>query len=78
YQKAPLELPTYTRFEFTRRHVDKHHPLSPFVVLDRERCIHCKRCVRYFEEIPGDEVLDFIERGVHTFIGTMDFGLPSG
>ncbi|MCS7218891.1 MAG: NADH-quinone oxidoreductase subunit NuoG [Thermus sp.] len=78
YQKEPLELPVYTRFEFTRRHVDKHHPLSPFVVLDRERCIHCKRCVRYFEEVPGDEVLDFIERGVHTFIGTMDFGLPSG
>ncbi|MEN2982126.1 MAG: NADH-quinone oxidoreductase subunit NuoG [Thermus sp.] len=78
YQKEPLELPVYTRFEFTRRHVDKHHPLSPFVVLDRERCIHCKRCVRYFEEVPGDEVLDFIERGGHTFIGTMDFGLPSG
>ncbi len=78
YQKDPLSLPVYTRFEFTRRHVDKHHPLSPFIVLDRERCIHCKRCVRYFEEVPGDEVLDFIERGVHTFIGTMDFGLPSG
>ncbi len=78
YQKEPLALPVYTRFEFTRRHVDKHHPLSPFIVLDRERCIHCKRCVRYFEEVPGDEVLDFIERGVHTFIGTMDFGLPSG
>ncbi|KHG66055.1 NADH-quinone oxidoreductase [Thermus sp. 2.9] len=78
YQKNPLELPVYTRFEFTRRHEDKHHPLSPFVILDRERCIHCKRCVRYFEEIPGDEVLDFIERGVHTFIGTLDFGLPSG
>ncbi|GAA6757517.1 NADH-quinone oxidoreductase subunit NuoG [Thermus oshimai] len=78
YQENPLALPVYTRFEFTRRHVDKHHPLSPYIVLDRERCIHCKRCVRYFEEIPGDEVLDFIERGVHTFIGTMDFGLPSG
>lgn len=31
YQKSPLQPPTYTRFEFTRRHVDKHHPLSPFV-----------------------------------------------
>ncbi|AEB11262.1 molybdopterin-dependent oxidoreductase [Marinithermus hydrothermalis] len=71
------ELPVYTRYEFTRRHTDKHHPLSPFITLDRERCIHCKRCVRYFEEIPGDEVLDFIERGVHTFIGTADYGLPS-
>lgn len=77
YQPDPMELPMYTRFEFTRRHEDKHHALSDFVVLDRERCIHCKRCVRYFEEIPGDEVLDFIERGVHTFIGTDDKGLPS-
>lgn len=77
YQPNSQELPMYTRFEFTRRHEDKHHALSDFVVLDRERCIHCKRCVRYFEEIPGDEVLDFIERGVHTFIGTDDKGLPS-
>ncbi|GIW27589.1 MAG: NADH-quinone oxidoreductase subunit 3 [Meiothermus sp.] len=77
YQPDPMELPMYTRFEMTRRHVDKHHPLSPFIVLDRERCIHCKRCVRYFEEIPGDEVLDFIERGVHTFINSEDDGLPS-
>ena len=77
YQPDPMELPLYTRFELTRRHVDKHHALSPFIVLDRERCIHCKRCVRYFEEIPGDEVLDFIERGVHTFISGEDDGLPS-
>ncbi|MCX7601390.1 MAG: molybdopterin-dependent oxidoreductase [Meiothermus sp.] len=77
YQPNPMELPLYTRFEMTRRHVDKHHALSPFIVLDRERCIHCKRCVRYFEEIPGDEVLDFIERGVHTFINSEDDGLPS-
>lgn len=77
YQPDPMELPMYTRFEMTRRHVDKHHSLSPFIVLDRERCIHCKRCVRYFEEIPGDEVLDFIERGVHTFINSEDDGLPS-
>jgi NADH-quinone oxidoreductase subunit G len=70
YQPDRSELPLYTRFTFTRRHVDKHHPLSPFIILDRERCIHCKRCVRYFEEVPGDEVLDFIERGVHTFISS--------
>jgi len=77
YHPNPMELPLYTRYEMTRRHVDKHHALSEFIVLDRERCIHCKRCVRYFEEVPGDEVLDFIERGVHTFISTEDDGLPS-
>jgi len=66
-----------SRFEFDKRHQEKHHALSELITLDRERCIHCKRCVRYFEEVPGDEVLDFIERGGHTYIGTVDEGLPS-
>jgi NADH-quinone oxidoreductase subunit G len=66
-----------SRFVFDKRHNEKHAQLSPLVTLDRERCIHCKRCVRYFEEIPGDEVMDFIERGGHTFIGSAEVGLPS-
>ncbi|HLV13053.1 MAG TPA: NADH-quinone oxidoreductase subunit NuoG [Trueperaceae bacterium] len=66
-----------SRFEFDKRHNEKHHALSELITLDRERCIHCKRCVRYFEEVPGDEVLDFIERGSHTYIGTAEAGLPS-
>jgi len=66
-----------SRFDFDKRHQEKHHPLSELITLDRERCIHCKRCVRYFEEVPGDSVLDFIERGGHTYIGTLDDGLPS-
>ncbi|ACO45351.1 NADH-quinone oxidoreductase subunit NuoG [Deinococcus deserti] len=67
-----------SRYGFDRRHAEKHYPLSDFVVLDQERCIHCKRCVRYFEEVPGQEVLDFIERGGHTFIDTEEGGLPVG
>src|SRR5690625_482695 len=66
-----------SRFEFDKRHQEKHAALSELITLDRERCIHCKRCVRYFEEVPGDEVLDFINRGGHTFIGTEGEGLPS-
>ncbi|WP_414656984.1 NADH-quinone oxidoreductase subunit NuoG [Deinococcus sp. VB343] len=67
-----------SRYGFDRRHADKHYPLSDFVILDQERCIHCKRCVRYFEEVPGQEVLNFIERGGHTFIDTQEGGLPTG
>lgn len=67
-----------SRYGFDRRHADKHYPLSEFIILDQERCIHCKRCVRYFEEVPGQEVLDFIERGGHTFIDTQEGGLPTG
>jgi len=66
-----------SRFVFDKRHQEKHHALSPLITLDRERCIHCKRCVRYFEEVPGDAVLDFIERGGHTYIGSAEEGLPS-
>ncbi|WP_104990192.1 NADH-quinone oxidoreductase subunit NuoG [Deinococcus sp. NW-56] len=67
-----------SRYGFDRRHADKHYALSDFIILDQERCIHCKRCVRYFEEVPGQEVLDFIERGGHTFIDTEEGGLPVG
>lgn len=66
-----------SRFVFDKRHQEKHHALSELITLDRERCIHCKRCVRYFEEVPSDEVLDFIDRGGHTYIGTVEQGLPS-
>jgi len=66
-----------SRFEFDKRHFDKHYPLSELITLDRERCIQCKRCVRYFEEVPGDEILDFIDRTSHTYIDTADAGLPN-
>src|SRR5690554_5733691 len=65
-----------SRFQFAKRQSEKHHPLSELITLDRERCIHCKRCVRFFEEVPGNEVLDFIERGGHTYIGTAEESLP--
>jgi len=73
YQYGPSE----SRFVFDKRHQEKNHPLSELISLDRERCIHCKRCIRYFEEIPGDQVLDFIERGGHTYVATAEEGLPS-
>ncbi|MEX2536927.1 MAG: NADH-quinone oxidoreductase subunit NuoG [Trueperaceae bacterium] len=66
-----------SRFQFDKRHLEKHAALSELITLDQERCIHCKRCVRYFEEVPGDEVLDFIDRGGHTYIDSVEDGLPS-
>lgn len=66
-----------SRFEFDKRHLEKHHPLSELITLDRERCIHCKRCIRFFEEVPNDEVLNFIERGAHTYIESVEPQLAS-
>ncbi len=46
-----------------KMHLDKHYPLGDLIFLDRERCIQCARCVRFQEEIVGDDVLAFHERG---------------
>ncbi len=46
-----------------KMHLAKHVPLGDLIYLDRERCIQCARCTRFCEEIAGDEVLAFHERG---------------
>ena len=61
-----------TRFTEDKRTFDKPVPISTQVLLDRERCISCTRCVRTSEEIAGDAFIDFIERGPGQFIGTAE------
>ncbi len=61
-----------TRFTEAKREFDKPVPISTQVLLDRERCISCTRCVRTSEEIAGDGFIDFIERGPRQFIGTAE------
>jgi NADH-quinone oxidoreductase subunit G len=41
----------------------KHVPLGELIYLDRERCIQCARCTRFQDELVGDDVLAFHERG---------------
>ena len=43
--------------------LDKHVPLGDLIYLDEERCIQCARCIRFQDEIVGDDVLGFHERG---------------
>ena len=43
--------------------LEKHFPLGDLIFLDQERCIQCARCVRFQDEIVGDDVLAFHERG---------------
>ncbi len=59
-----------TRFVEDKREFDKPVPISTQVLLDRERCISCTRCVRTSEEIAGDDFIEFIERGPDQYIGT--------
>lgn len=44
-------------------HNEKTVPLSPLIMLDRERCIQCARCIRFQDEIAGEPVLGFADRG---------------
>ena len=53
-----------SRFVFDEKmHLAKHYPLGDLIFLDRERCIQCARCTRFQEELVGDAVLAFHERG---------------
>ncbi|MFQ3657813.1 MAG: NADH-quinone oxidoreductase subunit NuoG [Anaerolineae bacterium] len=53
-----------SRMDFTdKQHLDKHVPLGDLIYLDEERCIQCARCIRFQDEIVGDDVLAFHERG---------------
>ncbi len=61
-----------SRFADIKRHFVKPIPLSDKILLDRERCIMCYRCVRFTREIAGDETLTVLERGSWSQIGVME------
>jgi len=56
--------PGQSRFPVESKfHNDKRVPLGDLIMLDRERCIQCSRCVRFQDEIADDRVLGFQARG---------------
>jgi NADH-quinone oxidoreductase subunit G len=59
-----------SRFREPKREFEKPVAISTEVLLDRERCISCTRCVRTSEEIAGDDFIEFLERGPSQYIGT--------
>ncbi len=48
----------------------KHVPLGELIILDRERCIQCARCIRFQDEIVDEPVISFFQRGRHLEIVT--------
>ncbi|NTV36439.1 MAG: molybdopterin-dependent oxidoreductase [Anaerolineaceae bacterium] len=66
-----------------------HWPLSPnfsnfpvdashdYIVLEQNRCILCRRCVRACDELVGNSTLGFEERGANSML-VADFGVPLG
>jgi NADH-quinone oxidoreductase subunit G len=56
--------PGKSRFIFDeKQRLDKQVPLGELIYLDRERCIQCARCIRFQDEVAGESVLGFAERG---------------
>ena len=56
--------PGESRFLFNEKnHLAKHVPLGELIYLDRERCIQCARCVRFSDQVAGDPVIGFYQRG---------------
>lgn len=71
--------PGKSRFLFDEKlKLGKHVPLGDLITLDQERCIQCARCIRFQDEIVGDAVLGFDDRGRGTkIISVSDPGFDS-
>jgi NADH-quinone oxidoreductase subunit G len=54
------------RFKEAKEKREKRYKLSEKLVLDRERCILCTRCVRFLREITKTEEAGIVERGNHS------------
>lgn len=67
--------PGNSRFIEPKRDFAKPVSLGRVLVLDRERCVLCWRCVRFGEIVAGDDALKGFERGFHSEINT-PFTLP--
>jgi NADH-quinone oxidoreductase subunit G len=62
--------------EFSRMNEAKRtfhsEDLGPIVKKEANRCIVCMRCVRYCDEVMGEDALTAHQRGVHTEISSFD------
>ena len=64
--------PGSTRYIEPKRTYEKALEISDLVVLDRERCVLCWRCVRFSDEIAGDRFIQLVDRGAGTQILTFN------
>jgi NADH-quinone oxidoreductase chain G len=62
--------PGASRFDVAKRHYPKPIPVSEHILLDRERCIACQRCVRFCQDVAQEPGLIMKQRGFKTEVGT--------
>jgi len=58
-----------SQFKEVKERRDKKVPISKNLILDRERCILCTRCVRFLDEITATRDAGVLHRGIHSEIG---------
>ena len=61
----------HARTEEPRRALKKGVDLGPTIKFDQERCILCRRCVRFCREIPETGEIGVFNRGDHSVIETV-------
>ncbi|MGH2487418.1 MAG: 2Fe-2S iron-sulfur cluster-binding protein, partial [Ktedonobacterales bacterium] len=61
--------PGASRFDLSKRHFVKPIPVSANILLDRERCIACQRCVRFTQDVAMENGLIMEQRGFRTEVG---------
>jgi len=61
--------PGASRFDLNKRHFIKPIPVSENILLDRERCIACQRCVRFTQNVAMEDGLIMEQRGFRTQVG---------
>src|SRR5579864_6767058 len=66
--------PGMSRLTEPKLHKPKRVDLGPTIVLDEERCILCRRCTRFDDEIAQERNLIVAERGHKSLISTRDGG----
>ncbi len=59
-----------SRFVEEKRRYEKPIPISDLIFLDRERCILCGLCARFSDEVSGDPLIEFKDRGNQVQINT--------
>ena len=61
--------PSASRFDLSKRHFAKPIPVSEHILLDRERCIACQRCVRFCQDVAMEPGLIIKQRGFRSEVG---------
>ncbi|MFZ2054866.1 MAG: 2Fe-2S iron-sulfur cluster-binding protein [Candidatus Aminicenantales bacterium] len=61
-----------SRFNETKEKREKKFALGKTLILDRERCILCTRCVRFLNEISKTEEAGILNRGIHSEVGVFE------